>query len=79
MHPITLPLAELKPALAGLGKVINHRSTLPVLHHLKIERTNEGWIALTCTDLDHFVTIRLERPAEGPPGAAHSHERAGGG
>ena len=67
MHPITLPIAELKPALAGLGKVINSRSTLPVLHHLKIERTNDGWIALTGTDLDRFVTMRLEQPAEGPP------------
>ena len=67
MHPITLPIAELKPALAGLGKVINPRSTLPILHHLKIERTNEGWIALTGTDLDRFVTMRLEQPAEGPP------------
>ena len=67
MHPITLPIAELKPALAGLGKVINPRSTLPILHHLKIERTSEGWIALTGTDLDRFITMRLEQPAEGPP------------
>ena len=67
MKPITLPIAELKPALAGLGKVINPRSTLPVLHHVKIERTSDGWIALTGTDLDRFVTMRLEHPAEGPP------------
>ncbi len=67
MHPITLPVAELKSALAGLGKVINSRATLPVLHHLKVERTNDGWIALTGTDLDRFVTMRLEHPAEGPP------------
>ena len=60
MNPITLPIAELKPALAGLGKVINPRSTLPVLHHVKVERTAEGWIALTGTDLDRFVTMRLE-------------------
>jgi hypothetical protein len=52
MNPITLPIAELKPALAGLGKVINPRATLPVLHHVKVERTAEGWIALTGTDLD---------------------------
>jgi DNA polymerase III sliding clamp (beta) subunit (PCNA family) len=67
MKPITLPIAELKPALAGLGKVINPRSSLPVLHHVKIERTSDGWIALTGTDLDRFVTMRLEHPAEGPP------------
>ena len=31
MSPITLPLAELKPALTGLAKVINRHSALPVL------------------------------------------------
>jgi len=67
MNPITLPIAELKPALAGLAKVINPRATLPVLHHVKVERTSDGWIALTGTDLDRFVTMRLEHPAEGPP------------
>jgi DNA polymerase III sliding clamp (beta) subunit (PCNA family) len=67
MKSITLPIAELKPALIGLGKVINSRATLPVLHHIKIERTSDGWIALTGTDLDRFVTLRLEHPAEGPP------------
>jgi DNA polymerase III sliding clamp (beta) subunit (PCNA family) len=67
MNPITLPIAELKPALAGLSKVLNPKATLPVLHHLKIERTADGWIALTGTDLDRFVTMRLEHPAEGAP------------
>ena len=67
MQPITLPVAELKSALAGLGKVINAKATLPVLHHLKVERTADGWIALTGTDLDRFVTMRLEHPAAGPP------------
>jgi len=67
MKPITLPIAELKPALAGLGKVINARATLPVLQYIKVERTADGWIALTGTDLDRFVTMRLEHPAEGPP------------
>ena len=27
MNPITLPMAELKPALAGLGKIITRRPT----------------------------------------------------
>ena len=67
MKPITLPVAELKSALAGLGKVINPKATLPILHHVKVERTSDGWIALTGTDLDRFVTMRLEHPAEGPP------------
>ena len=62
---IALPVAELKPALTGLGKVINKRCTLPVLSLIKIERTKEGWIALTSTDLDTFVTYRLEQPSDG--------------
>jgi len=67
MESITLPVAELKPALIGLSKVINKRPTLPVLGLIKIERTAEGWVALTGTDLDTFVTVRLEQPAEGHP------------
>ena len=67
MSKIALPIAELKPALTGLGKVVSKRSTLPVLSHLKIERTKDGWIALTGTDLDAFVTIRLEQPSDGEP------------
>jgi DNA polymerase III sliding clamp (beta) subunit (PCNA family) len=67
MNPITLPIAELKPALAGLSKVLNPKASLPVLHHVKIERTSDGWIALTSSDLDRFVTMRLEHPAEGSP------------
>ena len=67
MKPITLPVAELKPALTGLGKVLPGRSTLAILNNIKIERTNDGWIALTSTDLDRWATVRLEHPAEGPP------------
>ena len=65
MSPLALPIAELKPALTGLGKIIGKRCTLPVLGHLKIERTKDGWTALTATDLDHHVTVRLEQPSDG--------------
>jgi DNA polymerase III sliding clamp (beta) subunit (PCNA family) len=64
MSKIALPIAELKPALTGLGKIISKRMTLPVLSHIKIDRTTDGWIALTATDLDHCVTVRLEQPGE---------------
>jgi DNA polymerase III sliding clamp (beta) subunit (PCNA family) len=67
MKPIPLPVAELKSALSGIGKVIPQRSTLPILQHVKVERTHDGWTALTGTDLDRFVTMRLEHPTEGPP------------
>jgi DNA polymerase III sliding clamp (beta) subunit (PCNA family) len=67
MSKIALPIAELKPALIGFGKIIAKRTSLPVLNHIKIERTKEGWIGLTATDLDHHVTLRLEQPSEGEP------------
>ena len=65
MNNITLPLAELKPALTGLGKVLDKRASLPVLSHIKVERTKDGWIALTATDLDSFATVRMEQPSTG--------------
>ena len=67
MNPIALPIAELKSALSGIAKVLNTKATLPVLNHVKVERTSDGWIALTGTDLDRFITLRLEHPAEGQP------------
>ena len=66
-NKLTLPVNELKPALTGLGKVISKRCTLPVLNHVKIERTADGWLALTGTDLDTFITCRLEQPSTGEP------------
>jgi len=67
-NKIALPIAELKPALTGLGKVLKKHS-LPVLKNIKVERTKEGWIALTATDLDAFATVRLEQPTDGEPTA----------
>ena len=69
MKPITLPIAELKPALAGLSKIIVPRPSLAILGNIKVERTSDGWIALTGTDLDRYLTVRFEHPAEGPPTA----------
>jgi len=67
MKPIILPVAELKSALTGLAKVLPGRSALAILNHIQVERTHDGWIALTSTDLDRWATVRLEHPAEGPP------------
>ncbi len=69
MNPITLPVAELKPALAGLGKIIGKRCTLPVLGCVRIERTREGRIELTGTDLDRTATVQLHTPDQGEPTA----------
>ncbi len=67
MSKISLPIAELKPALAGLGKVIQKSTHLPVLKTVKVDRTRDGWITLTGTDLDAFITVRLEEPVAGEP------------
>lgn len=64
---ISLPILELKPALAGLGKVVSRTATLPVLTTLRIDRDPDGWITLTGTDLDTTVSVRLEQAVEGPP------------
>ena len=67
MNPITLPVAELKPALIGLGKIISRRTTLPVLGHVLVERNRDGWVTLAATDLDNTVRVRLEQPGDGGP------------
>lgn len=36
MNPIPMAMAELKPALTGLGKAVSKRSTLPVLSHVRV-------------------------------------------
>ena len=61
---IKLPVAELKTAIGGLTKVIPRHSTLPVLGMIHVERDRQGWVHLTGTDLDTFLTLRLEAPAE---------------
>jgi DNA polymerase III sliding clamp (beta) subunit (PCNA family) len=67
MNPITLPMAELKPALAGLGKVINKRTTLPVLGCVRIERTKHGTLELAGTDLDAAAVTTLPTLTQGEP------------
>ncbi len=66
MEPIVLPMAELKPALVGLNRVIDKNSKIPALARIKIERTKDGWITLAgCDDFKHFVAVRLEQPVDG--------------
>ena len=62
---IKLPVAELKTAISGFTKVIPHRTTLPVLGMLHVERDRHGWVRLSATDLDTFLSLRLEAPQEG--------------
>lgn len=69
MNPITLPIAELRPALAGLSKIITRRPTLPVLGCIRIERTKTNRIELAATDLDTSAVVQLETAAQGEPTA----------
>ena len=61
---IKLPVADLKTAIGGLTKVIPRHNTLPVLGMIRVERDRQGWVHLTGTDLDTFLTLRLEAPAQ---------------
>ena len=61
---IKLPVAELKTAIGGLTKVIARHTTLPVLGMIHVERDRQGWVHLTGTDLDTFLTLRLEAPQQ---------------
>jgi hypothetical protein len=65
MNLITLPVAELKPALVGLGKNINKRMPLPVLSHVRIERNRasrnfSSGTALSSEAVDDIAPIRAE-------------------
>lgn len=60
MNQITLPVSELKQAFTGLSRVIQRKATLPVLQTLKLSRNDEGHVSLSATDLDAFVTYRLD-------------------
>ena len=69
MNPITLelPAAELKTALTGLSKIISKRTTLPVLEHLRVTRTDNGAVTLQATDLDATAVYQAEQPSPGEP------------
>ena len=61
---IQLPAAELKHILSGLTKVVPRHSTLPVLGMVHLERDRQGWVHLMATDLDTFLSLRLEAPQQ---------------
>ena len=65
MNKISLPVAELKSALVGLGKVVSRKVGQDIPSGVKVERTREGWVTLTGCDQENFVTVRLEQPSGG--------------
>lgn len=67
MNQISIPSSELKLALSGLSKIVNRKSSLPVLQTIRLARDVEGRVSLTATDLDSFVTYTTEHPQPGQP------------
>jgi DNA polymerase III subunit beta len=55
---------ELKEAVAGLGKVVNLRSRLPVLAHVRIDARGDA-LSLTGTDLCNTATYAVEGAGRG--------------
>ena len=67
MNQITLPAADLKQALSGLSKVVSRKSSLPVLQTVRLARDAAGRVSLSATDLDAFVTYRINDPQPAEP------------
>lgn len=66
---IKLPVSELKTALTGLAKVLNRRSSLPVLQHVHLSRSHAGVLKLQLTDLHTFVAYQFQHHQPGQAGA----------
>ncbi|MEM6914946.1 MAG: hypothetical protein AAF491_00165 [Verrucomicrobiota bacterium] len=56
--PIQIRAGDLKPAVAGLGKLIpRSQNSLPVLHCVKVEMPKQGILRFTATDLNVTLTL----------------------
>ena len=62
---IILPVPELKTALSGLNKIVNKKSTLPVLSCVKVSRNKNGEVSLQGTDLDAHATFTFNNTQAG--------------
>ncbi|MCB1066103.1 MAG: hypothetical protein KDN20_24690, partial [Verrucomicrobiae bacterium] len=59
--PIQIRAGDLKPAVAGLGKLIPRKAALPALQCVKVEALRRDTLRLTASDLS--ITLALELPA----------------
>jgi DNA polymerase III sliding clamp (beta) subunit (PCNA family) len=57
---IQIPIMALKPAIAGLSKIISKRTTLPILGSVKITRRASGELSFEGTDLDALAIYTTE-------------------
>lgn len=60
MQTITLPVSELKAALAGLGRVIPKRLSLAILGNVRMRQQACGLIDLTVTNLEHTLSYSMD-------------------
>lgn len=67
MKTISLPVSELKSALAGLGKVIPKRSTLTLFNFIRVRQSATGQLDLTTTDLDHTAIYSMRHRGSTEP------------
>ncbi|MFN7139273.1 MAG: hypothetical protein ACK4UN_08040 [Limisphaerales bacterium] len=65
MKEIELPVAELKKALPGLGKVIDKSASLPVLRCVRVNARGNGKVSLEGTNLDEFAAIEISGSGTG--------------
>ena len=59
--PIQIRAGDLKPVVAGLGKLISRSASLPALQCVKVEMVKRDTVRLTATDLN--LTLAIEVPA----------------
>ncbi len=57
---ISIPIKDLKPALAGLAKVVTNKATLECLRCIRFDATPDR-TTLTGTDLDLFASVQIPR------------------
>ena len=55
---ISLSIADLKPALTGLAKVVTSKASLPCLKCIRVDASPDR-VTLTGTDLEMFATVHL--------------------
>ena len=65
---ITIPVAELKSVLPGLGKVIHKSVSLPVLRCVKVSLDAAQTVRLQVNNLDEIVTATLGQCSTGTAG-----------
>ena len=63
---IVIPVQELKTALPGLSKIVNKKTSLPVLQAVRVARDAAGKVSIMATDLDAFATYTVKEPQSGP-------------